>query len=407
MYRLEKPAPDPTFGMVPNTIGGYSGNVVASGVVGATIGGGGTVGQIQQVNGTFGTLGGGTANTVGGFSSTIGGGQFNFSTGVVSTVGGGEDNSASGNYSIVTGGQSNKASGLVSTVGGGYGNVANTEATTVSGGNSNTASGYATTIGGGVDNTASAPDATISGGVFHTASGESSVIGGGYQNTASGILSVVAGGQFNTASGYNSTVAGGNSNTAAGDYSFAAGWRAKANHSGSFVWGDFSTNTDITSSANNEMTIRAAGGVRFYTKSDLSTGLTIAPNGSQWLVVSDRNMKNHFRTLDSKQVLDKFSKLPITEWSYKAQDPSIRHIGPMAQDFYQAFGLGEDKLRIGTMDADGVMMAAIQGLNAKLSDKDKQITSLKAENRDLKQRLADIEARLSRLERLAPPATTH
>lgn len=130
-----------------------------------------------------------------------------------------------------------------------------------------------------------------------------------------------------------------------------------------------------------------------FTSPDLSSGLVLAPGGSQWLNVSDRNMKNHFRTLDPKQMLEKFSKIPISEWSYKAQDPSIRHIGPMAQDFYAAFGLGEDKLRIGTVDADGVMMAAIQGIHAELKEEKKR-------NEELQKKNLEMEARLARLERL-------
>jgi hypothetical protein len=57
--------------------------------------------------------------------------------------------------------------------------------------------------------------------------------------------------------------------------------------------------------------------------------------------------------------------MPVTEWSYKAQNPGIRHIGATAQDFYAAFGLGEDPLRIGTLDADGVALAGIRGLEAR------------------------------------------
>jgi hypothetical protein len=211
----------------------------------------------------------------------------------------------------------------------------------------------------------------------------------------------VGGGSSNTANGIYSTVSGGGNNIASGEYSYAAGYYAQVLHEGSFVWGDFSTSDYITSTANNQTTFRASGGVRFFTNPTLTAGVTLDPSGNQWLSVSDRNMKNHFQTLDPKQVLDKFSKMPITEWSYKAQDPSIRHMGPMAQDFYQAFGLGEDKLRIGTMDADGVMMAAIQGINAKLHDKDREIAALKAE---LAKQKAETEARLARLERLLEKA---
>lgn len=116
-------------------------------------------------------------------------------------------------------------------------------------------------------------------------------------------------------------------------------------------------------------------------------------------------------------MLEKFVKLPISEWSYKTQEPSIRHIGPMAQDFYSAFGLGEDKRRIGSMDADGVLMAAIQGLNAKLNDKENENVRMKHQILQLQQRHGEkdrqiaemskrqeeMEARLAQLEHLLTP----
>ena len=55
-------------------------------------------------------------------------------------------------------------------------------------------------------------------------------------------------------------------------------------------------------------------------------------------------------------------------WSYRAS-PEVRHVGPTAQDFRAAFGLGNDDKSIATVDADGVALAAIQGLNAKLEAK--------------------------------------
>jgi hypothetical protein len=79
----------------------------------------------------------------------------------------------------------------------------------------------------------------------------------------------------------------------------------------------------------------------------------------------------------------------MNEWSYKAQDPSVRHIGPMAQDFHTAFGVGEDDRRISSVDADGVALAAIQGLHSMVQEKEKEIEALK-------QRLAAIEALLAR-----------
>ena len=100
----------------------------------------------------------------------------------------------------------------------------------------------------------------VSGGRRNTASGADSVVGGGYQNTASDIYSVVGGGRQNTASADYSVVPGGYLNVASGNYSFAAGRRAKANHSGAFVWAD-GANSDWASTANNQFLIKASGGV--------------------------------------------------------------------------------------------------------------------------------------------------
>jgi hypothetical protein len=97
---------------------------------------------------------------------------------------------------------------------------------------------------------------------------------------------------------------------------------------------------------------------------------------------SDRNAKEKFTAVSSRDVLDKVAALPITEWNFK-QEPT-RHIGPMAQDFYAAFNVGMDDKHIATVDEGGVALAAIQGLNEKLEQKDKEI-------QDLKQRLEALE----------------
>jgi hypothetical protein len=238
-----------------NIIGGYQGNSVTAGVVGATIAGGGANGAANSVTGDYGVVGGGQGNTASGTLSTVGGGNLNTASNDNATVGGGGDNTASGNFSTVGGGQSNMASEHYSTVGGGQSNMASGQHSTVGGGQSNTASWYSSTVSGGESNTASALSSTVGGGNFNsvsgdystvgggqsdTASGYSSTVGGGYSNTASGqystvgggqgntasgTLSTVGGGNLNTASGYSSTVGGGQSDTAAGDHSAIPGGR--------------------------------------------------------------------------------------------------------------------------------------------------------------------------------------
>jgi hypothetical protein len=96
-------------------------------------------------------------------------------------------------------------------------------------------------------------------------------------------------------------------------------------------------------------------------------------------ITSDRNAKEQFKPVDARDVLDRVARLPISEWQYK-ENADSRHIGPMAQDFHAAFAVGRDDKHIATVDADGVALAAIQGLNQKLEeqlrDKDRRIQEL-------------------------------
>ena len=102
-------------------------------------------------------------------------------------------------------------------------------------------------------------------------------------------------------------------------------------------------------------------------------------------LTSDRNAKEHFTPLNPQSVLAKVAALPITEWNYKSDNADDKHIGPVAQDFHQAFGLnGTDDRHISAVDESGVALSAIQGLNQEMEE-------LKTENAELKQRLATLE----------------
>lgn len=106
-------------------------------------------------------------------------------------------------------------------------------------------------------------------------------------------------------------------------------------------------------------------------------------NGGVWTNASSRELKEGFAAIDPGAILAKVLTLPITTWSYKTSAEGT-HIGPVAEDFKETFGFAGDGKSIPTVDADGVALAAIQGLNAKLE----------AENADLRARLERIEQRL-------------
>jgi len=111
---------------------------------------------------------------------------------------------------------------------------------------------------------------------------------------------------------------------------------------------------------------------------------------------SDRNLKEHLGAVKPREVLDRVASLPIWRWNFKA-DEGTPHIGPTAQDFYAAFSVGSDDRHIATVDADGVALAAIQGLNQKLEETRADNAALRADN-------ADLRARLEKLERLLKPS---
>jgi hypothetical protein len=317
----------------PNIIGGFAGNFVDDGVSGATISGGGLADAVNSVTGSDGTVGGGSGNSA-------------------------------GSRATVAGGQGNAASAALSTVGGGQ---------------FNTASQVGSTVAGGQDNVASSFDAAVA---------------GGNSNTASGSQSAVCGGSSNVASGAHATVAGGFDNRAQGSFSFVAGRRARALTVGSFVWADSSIDAVFFADGPNTFNVRAAGGARFLSNTALTTGVFLAPGSGTWANVSDRAVKSNIQPVDARDALNKVLALPISTWNYTSQDESIRHIGPMAQDFHAAFGVGESDKHITTIDADGVLFAAVQGLNQVILDKDAQISLQRQEISDLKLRMARLETLL-------------
>ncbi len=107
-------------------------------------------------------------------------------------------------------------------------------------------------------------------------------------------------------------------------------------------------------------------------------------------ITSDRNAKEDFSPVNAREILAKVAALPITEWQYKKHDDA-RHIGPMAQDFRAAFGTGRDDKHITSVDADGVALAAIQGLNEIVREKDAELARLREAHDSVLRRLAEIE----------------
>ena len=304
----------------------------------------------------------------------------------------GTGHALSGLYSTIAGGTMNGATTNYAMVGGGLRNLAIGAGSTIAGGVTNTAIGLEATVSGGEWNWATGAVSTVSGGYGNLAGGFESSVAGGELNGAYGTVSSVGGGYGNIASGFGATIPGGYGNLASGQYSLAAGARAAATNDGAFVWADASSTNATRSTANNQFTARCAGGARFFTTAAATIGVQLAAGGNAWSATSDRNLKEDFKPVDSRAVLAKLVTTPVTEWNLISQDPAIRHIGPMAQDFKAAFGVGEDDRHISTTDADGVAFAAIQGLHEVVKEKDARIA-------ELEKRLGSLEDQVRQLAR--------
>ena len=422
----------------PNIIGGSPSNFVAAGVVGATIAGGGATNygglvRLNSVEADYGTVGGGLDNNVGAGSlaATIAGGYAHDigTNSDYATIGGGLDNHIPANaaYATIPGGRANQATNYAFAAG--YRAKANhtgafvwadcTAADFASSSNNQFLIRATGGVGIGTNQPAGAlhvvGDALVQGADLFAvdaarvqmgssitvASGLSSValgkhaIASGASSFAVGADSADASGSYSIAMGSSAKAKGSYSvalgpNAVAGDYSIALGTSARATNLGCFVWGDYTQPWNVRSTNDNSVTLRAAGGYRLFSNTGMTVGAHLPPGGNAWSPMSDRNVKENFRPVDPRAILEKVAALPLTEWNLISQPADIRHLGPMAQDFKAAFGLGESDRHISTSDADGVALAAIQGLNQKIEEQ------LKAKDATI----ATLEGRLAHLEEL-------
>jgi hypothetical protein len=399
------------------------------------------------VGGFYQAIGGGIGNSAGQYFDTIGGGENNTENGFDATIGGGEQNHADGNTSTVGGGYANYSTGSYSTIAGGNNNISSNTFSTVGGGYQNTAGGYGSTVAGGYQNTCSTLSySAIGGGLGNTATANYATIPGGYQNTVGGSFSFAAGFQaqamqfgsfvWNDESGgsfssstANTFYARANGGflfysqagiTMAGDVSLAGGATSyhhlslSGGNAFGYLYGSFPAlgdgvhlgynyyydNSGIghisntgggTSriSAEYGEIVLAVGGVNAAPTTprvDVTlSGVTVSGTFS---MSSDRNVKQDFAPINPSQILDKVLELPLSEWSY-ITDANTRHIGPMGQDFYSIFNVGTDEKHIAPIDEGGVALAAIQGLNQKLEQKDAEIQKLNRRLEKLEQLLSE------------------
>ena len=258
-------------------------------------------------------------------------------------------------------------------------------------------------------------------GTGNSVTGSNSFVAG--SNNSVTALSAAAFGGNNTVSGntcfsigsQNTISSSGNSgcftfgllSIASASQAYAIGERANATSSRSMVISlgpSFGVNT--TDAGTGTLTIRAATGIYLTNTTgtgsitsghflDTYTGAYLSTGGT-WTNSSDRNKKENFLDVDGEEILRKLAAMPITTWNYRTESTSVRHLGPMAQDFAAAFHLGDTDKAISTVDEGGVALAAAKALESRTTAQDARINALEKENAELRERLDRLEKLLTK-----------
>lgn len=343
-----------------------------------------------------------------------------------STVASGLNSLAAGNmaqataHSAVALGDNSAASGTGSFAAT-AGNATNTQAAAFSGGTAGGISSFA------VRGTASGNGAVALGDLADASGANSFAVG--VRSAATNIyasaigLDAIASGQSSLAMGMDAVasndhaVAIGHKSTASASRSLAmrggiasgAGsvaighWADTNNRSYSVVITATNVDEPVRASANNQFVARAThfwlGSTSNVTNPaghflTTSTGARLT-TGGVWTNSSDVNRKHLFRAVDTEDVLRRAATLPISTWTYHDEESDVRHMGPMAQDFRAAFGLGNSDTGIGTVDMDGVLLASVQALEARDRAQAERIEALESRVATLEQALAELRERLA------------
>ena len=402
--------------LTASLVAGSRANVSFAAARGAVVAGGGAVAAADP---QFPSLAG--PNRVASAYTTVGGGSNNTA---------GDPTDADGTtaaFAVVAGGSGNLASRLGAAVSGGVGNLASGDGSAVIGGGTNTASGANATVLGGSANCAGGqlslaagtrakvrpgtdsgnPGTGCSGvGASGDANGdEGSFVWADSQNAnflSTGpnqfLLRAAGGVGINTTALNTSAdlVLGARAATNGGDADADLVWRTRSGLTGSIYVVD-STGGMVFSTQSNRFVLGAAAldATRYLNTGANGAHLTA---GGTWTNGSSRAVKQAIEAIDPGAVLDGVLALGISRWQYKDSAEGF-HIGPMAEDFFAAFGTGGSDRHIATVDADGVALAAIQGLNSKLERENAALREELGEVAALRSQLAAMQTELGALRR--------
>jgi hypothetical protein len=333
--------------------------------------------------------------------NTMGGGNTASGDGALYSNTTGSGNTATGRWALIgnTTGTNNTATGITAL----QSNCSSPcQYGTLQLGSGNTATGagalFSNTDGSG--NTATGVDA------LHTNCASPCYYGegvGGGQNTATGTSAL-----YNNTTGSDNTADGNtalNRNTT-GSSNAAIGVNALFSNTA----GNFNTaigfNADVAQgNLSNATAIGYGAVVNASDKIRLGNSfVTVIEGQVPFTFTSDKNQKENFEPVHGEAVLAKLANIPVSSWNYIGQDAKqFRHYGPVAQDFFAAFGhdamgtIGTPTtLNIG--DVAGILWIGVQALQDRTEKLVQENLKLRAEMQSLSQDNGELRATLQRVD---------
>lgn len=361
---------------------------------------------------SYSTVAGGSTNSASAAYAVVGGGDMNSATAIGATVAGGFTNISSSQYAAVCGGISNTAVANAAFVGGGVLNNVVGANSVVAGGYNNVANGTYNAVGGGQDNNSNGAHATIGGGQQNVATNDHAVVCGGWQNTVIGLRSAIGGGHLNQIHSVYSSIPGGEENFI----------QPPANYSLAFGWG-----VDVIQPFRTEFYDGARSGQLQINHDDLDpvppmpyvilvgtnpgngNAAFLSPGGI-WTNTSSRATKENFQTLGREELLNRIASLPVESWNYK--NSTERHIGPCAEEFVGAFGVGVanqdgsiDNKHLSASDVAGVALAGVKGSIQQAQELKAAIQSLTEQLYEKTSEIDEMKAQIQKLTELVQMLT--
>jgi hypothetical protein len=214
----------------------------------------------------------------------------------------------------------------------------------------------------------------------------------GETNTATGYQALYSNnaGAANTADGFNALYnnTGGTGNTAIGESALSGNLTGNDNTAVGYAANVLGSGLTNATAIGFNALVTASNKIRLG-----NTSVSVIEGQVPYTFTSDKNQKENFQTVNAEDVLIKLAHLPVSTWNYIGHDlKQFRHYGPVAQDFFAAFGhdgigtIGTDTT-INSGDMEGILMIAVQALEKRTAD----LATVKAENADLKARLEKLE----------------